>query len=664
VQFRNSQHQHVSEDLLSAYLDNQVTAAERDRIERHLRACKTCQRELDTLRQTVALLRVMPRVPVPRAFTLSEAQVGIHRRSARPAWYSGALRGIAAVSALVLVALVATTLLRRQAWTPSEMVAFAPKPAPQVTEVTAAPAAAPAEVAKTLVVEQEATAPTQVPAAQADQAPAIAEMEEAPLARAQPTEVPPPTQAQPMEVPPPAPEVQAAPAAKAAADAAIPTQEPVLMAEPEAVAVLATPPGQPEPAASAVTGVGAAAAPGRGGGEGEMGAAGPIAPEAEGLMVEPPPAAAPVASVLPAGAGLVYADQSSLWALDPQSGQRQLLQVPDISSPLISDDRAWIAYRAQEPDHVEIWAVPWDGKEPRLVLDERALPMKNLPKGYRERRIQGMEWVPGQHRLAVITLTIADEAGLPPEYDLWTVDVESGDIAYLIRMGQADRPFYDRLGERFALLRNGGPEGGVWLFNADGSGARAALDLPSDISSPTYEWQLRWMPDGDLLWAAIPGPATGTSIALYRVPVAGQSELVRTIEALDAHWSPDGSRLAYTTPMSDSLETRQLYLATADGSDPSLYATPRYWAFLGWSPDGRHFLYQDNQQIYLGTPGQPPQGLGNFLSIFDPRWIDAEQFLHFLDQNASWVLASRWLDGRTASLATLPRDASYDVTPR
>jgi len=214
------------------------------------------------------------------------------------------------------------------------------------------------------------------------------------------------------------------------------------------------------------------------------------------------------------------------------------------------------------------------------------------------------------------------------------------------------------------LLRSGGPEGGLWLFNADGSGARAALDLPSGISGPTYEWQVRWLPDGQALWVAIPGPASGGSIALYRVPVSGQSELVRTVEAMDAYWSPEGSRLAYTTPISDSPETRHLYLAAADGSEPSLYATPRYWAFLGWSPDGRHFLYQDNQQVYLGSPGQPPQALGNFLSIFDPHWIGADQFLHFLDQNASWVLASRWLDGRTASLVTLPRDVGYDVIPR
>jgi hypothetical protein len=232
------------------------------------------------------------------------------------------------------------------------------------------------------------------------------------------------------------------------------------------------------------------------------------------------------------------------------------------------------------------------------------------------------------------------------------------------RMGQADRPFYAPTGDRFALLRNEGPDSGLWLFDADGSDARTALELPTGADGSAYDWQVHWLPDGSALWAAIPEPAEGTRIALYRVPVSGQSERISTIEALDAYWSPDGSRLAYTSPASDSPETREFYLANADGTDPSLYATPRYWAFLGWAPDGRHFLYQDNQQIYLGAPGEPAQALGNFLSIFDPHWISSEQFLHFLDQDASWVLVSRWLDGRTASLAALPRDVRYDVTSR
>jgi anti-sigma factor RsiW len=642
VLFRNSQRSHVPEDLLSAYLDRQVTAVERDRIERHMQACATCQRELETLRQTVALLRAMPRVPVPRAFTLSEVQVGIRRPEARPAWYGGALRGLAAVTAMALVAVVAATLLRQQTWTPGGMVALAPKPAAQATAAPAAEAARSGQVAK------RAAAPTQAPAPTAEPAEAAVVVEEAPLADVQPP-----------QAPQPAPQPQ--PAAKVATDNTTSvTEEPSLMAEPEAMAAMAAPVEQ-------ATAAGVTAAPGLGGGGGggaETGAEGPVAAAAEGLMAAAAPLAAPIASVLPGGVELVYADQNSLWALDSQSGQRQVLQGADISSPLISSDRDWIAYRSQESDHVELWALPWEGREPRMVLDERALPANDLAQGYVERRIQDMLWVPGGHRLAVITQAAPGESEMPPEYELWNVDVESGELTYVTRMGQADRPFYAPAGDRFALLRQDGSDSGLWIFNADGSGARSALDLPAGAGSPVYDWQVHWQPNGDGLWAAVPNPAEGVRIALYRVPVSGQAELLKTIDALDAYWSPDGSRLAYTSPASESPEAREFYLADADGSNPALVATPRYWAFLGWAPDGNHFLYQDNQQIYLGAPGEAAQALGNFLSIFDPRWISSEQFLHFLDQDANWVLVSRWLDGRTASLVSLPRDVRYDVTSR
>jgi hypothetical protein len=647
VLFGNSQRQHVKVDLLSAYLDNQVSAAERDRIERHLSSCETCRREYDTLRQTVMFLRAMPQVRVPRAFTLSEAQAGIRRPSARPGWPVGVLRGVGAIAAVLLVAVVATTLLRHPAWTPGRTVARAPKAVPPPT---AAPAAAPRAAASAVSLEKQALpAPSEAAAPIAAPEVTIETAMEAPAAPAQPT-----------EAPPPSPEAFAAPATEPATSAPAPTPEPDLMAESKAmVATEVPPPAQPAPAAETA----AVAVPGRGGGGGVgAAAAGPAAVEAEGPAVEPPPPVSPASTVLPDAAGVVYLDQGSLWTLDRQSGERQLLRVPDAGSPLISDDRAWIVYRSQQADSVQFWAVPWSGGQPQVVIDERSLPTRSLPQGYDGRRIQNVAWIPGQHVLAVVTLAIPSDANRPPEYELWNVNVDSGKIEYVTQMGQTDRPFYAPGGRRFALPRVEGPDGGLWLFNADGSGGRAALALPQGVGGSASDWQVRWMPDASALWLAIPEPPAGT--ALYRVPVNGKAQLATRIEALDAYWSPDGSRLAYTSAVSDSLDTRELYVANADGSDPSLYATPRYWAFLGWSPDGGHFLYQDNQQVYLGTPGQPPQVLGNFLSIFDPQWISADQFLHFLDQNASWVLVSRWLDGRTASLVTLPRDAAYDIVPR
>ena len=87
---------HLDVELLSTYLDRQTTVAERARVESHLQTCAACRAELESLRRTVAVLAAMPRVPVPRAFTLSEAQVGLRRQAARPSWYGGLLRGLGA----------------------------------------------------------------------------------------------------------------------------------------------------------------------------------------------------------------------------------------------------------------------------------------------------------------------------------------------------------------------------------------------------------------------------------------------------------------------------------------------------------------------------------------------------------------------------------------
>jgi hypothetical protein len=69
-----SEHQRV-EEMLSAYLDGELSPKEQARVEKHLAQCADCAQNLRTLRQTVALLRELPPVAVPRAFTIRPVQV-------------------------------------------------------------------------------------------------------------------------------------------------------------------------------------------------------------------------------------------------------------------------------------------------------------------------------------------------------------------------------------------------------------------------------------------------------------------------------------------------------------------------------------------------------------------------------------------------------------
>ena len=60
-------------ELLSAYVDGQVSASEASRVQEHLAACAECRRELEALRATVSLLRSLPQVQPSRSFALAEA---------------------------------------------------------------------------------------------------------------------------------------------------------------------------------------------------------------------------------------------------------------------------------------------------------------------------------------------------------------------------------------------------------------------------------------------------------------------------------------------------------------------------------------------------------------------------------------------------------------
>lgn len=69
-----SEHQRI-EEMLSAYLDGELSPKEQARVEKHLAQCAHCAHDLHTLRQTVALLKQLPPVAVPRSFAVRPVQV-------------------------------------------------------------------------------------------------------------------------------------------------------------------------------------------------------------------------------------------------------------------------------------------------------------------------------------------------------------------------------------------------------------------------------------------------------------------------------------------------------------------------------------------------------------------------------------------------------------
>jgi hypothetical protein len=144
-----AEHRRIRE-MLSLYIDGELSSGDRARVEEHLAECDDCTWELETLRQTVDLMAQLPKVPVPRAFTIYEAPRPRPFGLLQARWVYTYLKGATALAAALLILVLAgDALFQFQRMTTS----FAP------AKEFAAPAAAP-----TVVARQEAPpAPMEAP---------------------------------------------------------------------------------------------------------------------------------------------------------------------------------------------------------------------------------------------------------------------------------------------------------------------------------------------------------------------------------------------------------------------------------------------------------------------------------------------------------------------
>ena len=106
-------------ELLSAYVDGQLSAGERARLETQLATDPALQAELEALRHTVALVRDLPPAPIPRNFILPQKMkpsVAARSRPARRvrprrAWAAPLLTAATAAVSLLFVVVLASDLL-------------------------------------------------------------------------------------------------------------------------------------------------------------------------------------------------------------------------------------------------------------------------------------------------------------------------------------------------------------------------------------------------------------------------------------------------------------------------------------------------------------------------------------------------------------------------
>lgn len=163
----NSEQQHGwVEDRLSSYIDNQLDALERARLERHLQTCDDCRQSLDSLRWTVSLVRLSPRPALPRQFTLPR-QFDLRAPAPRPLFGLATLRLATAIATLILVSLLGIDLIQQNGGASAPALRSAARPASLPPTVSAPAAASPTTETRSesqvFGVAPPAVAPTSVP---------------------------------------------------------------------------------------------------------------------------------------------------------------------------------------------------------------------------------------------------------------------------------------------------------------------------------------------------------------------------------------------------------------------------------------------------------------------------------------------------------------------
>jgi anti-sigma factor RsiW len=169
-----TEHQACQDDL-SAFVDGQLPARARGRVQRHLEECQTCRADLDSLRHAVALLRSTPALKPPRPFLLPASE-GLRQRQVRRRRLSyGYLQAATAVATVMLVLVVSgDAVLRLQPPMPAAGMLAAREVTKAVElqqdqeTLSPAPAAEPSELLKSVAVtEQPVAAPTEQGAVEA-----------------------------------------------------------------------------------------------------------------------------------------------------------------------------------------------------------------------------------------------------------------------------------------------------------------------------------------------------------------------------------------------------------------------------------------------------------------------------------------------------------------
>lgn len=350
------------------------------------------------------------------------------------------------------------------------------------------------------------------------------------------------------------------------------------------------------------------------------------------------------------GAGLAvvtYTKDGNVFVWDELSGQsKTVFASGDVTRVAMSDDGQVIAIVRQAQAEVALWAVDWNGRNPRELVSAETFHQR-LETVETEAEPIGagigeLEWIPGTHRL-VYNFTFQIGSGdylASPDVYLLDTDLRSDsvlardvEIAPVWQMDIVPAPDSQQL----ALITSTS----LSFINVDGNNRRNRVFTYSPVgtsSPPTLMSTGVWTQDSHsfLITGSLEMDAEfNFSFSIWRVPVDGSSPEVLTPVLKgrpdSVTFSPDGKFVAFLQNTEGSLIGP---LAGDVGPTATAYKfEPDRYTNLHWSPAGDAFTK-------------------DLLQLCSDASHDSEVCDTPFNTHVSGVLGIQWLDGQRALFLT------------